>query len=176
MAELEAMLPRILEAPGDAGVIEMIVRRPAEDEREIVSEAELDAEVGLVGDNWMTRGPARDGSGPDPMAQLTLMNARSTDVVAGSRERWPLCGDQIYVDMDLSIENLPPGARVTIGDAIVEISPTPHTGCHKFSARFGADALRFVNVGLGKQQRLRGVNAFVIEGGSFHVGDVVKKV
>lgn len=172
--ELQTMLDDILAAPKDAGPVEMIVRRPAENQREVIQSAELSAELGLVGDNWIDRvGP--DGS-PNHHAQLTLMNSRVTDAIAGSRERWPLAGDQIYVDMDISVENLPPGSRIQVGEAVVEVSDKPHTGCAKFAGRFGKEALRFANVGIGRENRFRGVNAFVVESGSFQVGDKVTKL
>jgi MOSC domain-containing protein YiiM len=173
-AELEEMLEGILEAPRDAGPIEMIVRRPRVDEREIVESAELTTERGLSGDSWIDR--VDENGDPYMAAQLTLMNSRVTDAVAGSRDRWPLAGDQIYVDMDISRENLPPGSRIRVGDAVVEISDVPHTGCDKFASRYGKEALRWVNVGLGRENRFRGVNAFVVESGSFRVGDEITKI
>lgn len=172
--ELEGHVASILEAPKDAGPIEMIVRRPAEGDREVVESAVLTTAEGLLGDNWVER--VDENGDPYFPAQLTLMNARVADAVAVTRERWPLAGDQVYVDMDISHDNLPPGARIRLGDAIVEISDVPHTGCNKFSGRFGAEALRFANVGVGRDNRFRGVNAFVVEGGSFSVGDKVTKV
>ena len=172
--ELQTFVDDILRAPKDAGPIEMIVRRPDENEREIVQSAELTREQGLVGDSWIDR---VDGNG-DPYlpAQLTLMNSRVSDAVAVSRERWPLAGDQIYVDMDISKENLPPGSRIEVGTAVVEISEVPHTGCDKFAGRFGKEALRFANVGIGRDNRFRGVNAFVVEPGSLQVGDKITKL
>jgi hypothetical protein len=173
-AELEALLPEILAAPKDAGPVEMIVRRPAENQREVLESADLSTELGLLGDNWVKR-VGRSGE-PNYKAQLTLMNSRVVDAVAVSRERWALAGDQIYVDLDLSVENLPPGSRIQVGEAVVEISDTPHTGCDKFAGRFGAEALRFANVGVGRDNRFRGVNAFVVESGSFRVGDKITKL
>lgn len=173
-AELEARTEEILAAPKDAGPIEMIVRRPEQDMREQVHSGELNTREGLVGDNWARR---VDPSGePSWRAQLTLMNARVADAVAGTRDRWPLAGDQIYVDMDLSVQNLPPGARIRVGDAVVEISEVPHTGCAKFASRFGKEALRYANVGAGRENRFRGVNAFVVEDGPVSVGDKVTKL
>ena len=174
LAELETLLDGILDAPKDSGPIEMIVRRPGENEREVVSSGELSIERGLVGDSWIDR--VDENGDPYLPAQLTLMNARVADAVAGSRERWPLAGDQIYVDMDISQENLPAGSRIRVGEAVVEISEVPHTGCAKFSGRFGREALRFVNVGPGRDNRFRGVNAFVVEGGSFALGDKITKL
>ncbi len=173
-AELEALLDEILQAPQDAGPIEMIVRRPGENQREVIQSGELSPETGLGGDNWSAR-VGGDGQ-PHRETQLTLMNARVADAVAVSRDRWPLAGDQIYVDMDLSHENLPAGSRIRVGEAVVEISEVPHTGCDKFAGRFGAEALRFANVGVGRDNRFRGVNAFVVEGGPVAVGDKVTKV
>jgi MOSC domain-containing protein YiiM len=104
------------------------------------------------------------------------MNARVIALLAGEQERWSLAGDQLYVDLDLSNENLPPGTRLAIGGALVEVTALPHTGCQKFKARFGRDALVFVNSARGKQLHLRGINARVIQPGKICVGDVVKKV
>lgn len=172
--ELEARLDDILAAPQDAGPIEMIVRRPAENEREVVQSAELSTEGGLVGDSWVDR--VDENGDPYLPAQLTLMNSRVADAVAINRSRWPLAGDQIYVDMDISKENLPAGSRIRVGDAVVEISEIPHTGCDKFAGRFGKEALRFANIGTGKENRFRGVNAFVVESGSVQVGDKITKI
>lgn len=173
-AELEGFLDAILAAPKDAGPVMMIVRRPDEDQREVIPVAELTTDQGLVGDSWIRR--VDEKGMPRMAAQLTLMNARVADAVAVTEDRWPLAGDQIYVDMDLSIENLPPGSRLRVGEATVEISHAPHTGCAKFAARFGREALRFVNVGSGPENRFRGVNAFVVEDGKVSVGDEITKL
>ena len=170
-------LEEVLRSPADAGTVELIVRRPAVDVREVVEEATLDLEEGVVGDSWRARGSRRmpDGSA-DPEAQVTVMNARAAALVAGPSERWPLAGDQIYVDLDLSVENLPPGTRLAVGGAVLEVSAEPHTGCAKFSARFGSDALRFFNSREGRAQRLRGVNTRVVEGGAVRTGDTIRKL
>jgi len=173
---LEAGLERVEGSPADDGVVELIVRRPRENEREALTEGTLDLVEGLVSDDWRARG---SGSTPDgranPEAQVTLMNVRAAALVAGDPERRSLAGDQFYVDLDLSVDNLPPGSRIRLGTAVVEISAKPHTGCAKFSARFGADALRFVNSPVGRAMRLRGVNAKVVSAGSVRVGDAVGK-
>jgi MOSC domain len=174
LAELEAMIDGIRDAPAATGVIELIVRRPAVDAREVVSEIRLDLDEGLVGDSWRARGSSStpDGSA-DPQAQLTVMNARAADAVAGDVSLWPLAGDQIYVDFDIGVEHLPPGTRLAIGDAEIEVSEKPHTGCAKFSARFGTDALRFVNSPEGRRLRLRGMNARIMKSGTVRVGDPI---
>jgi hypothetical protein len=175
--ELTAGLAYIRCSPADAGPVELIVRRPQPGERELVPEAELDLVVGLVGDNWKTRGCrlTADGSA-HPDMQLTLMNARAVALIAGARERWPLAGDQLYIDMDLSQGNLPAGTRLRLGSAMVEITDQPHTGCKQFAARFGKEAVAFVNSPAGKQLRLRGINAKIIEPGMVRTGDLVTKL
>lgn len=174
--ELERGLDEIQSAPAAVGVVRLIVRRPVVDGREVLHEARLDAVEGLVGDTWRSRGNRHtpDGSA-DPEAQITVVNARAIAHIAGDVERWPLAGDQLYVDFDLSGSNLPPGSRVSVGDAELEISEKPHTGCAKYAVRFGADALRFVSSPEGRALRLRGVNARVIRGGAVRVGDRIAR-
>jgi MOSC domain-containing protein YiiM len=169
LSALEAGLEEIRRAPSDEGKVELIVRRPAMDEREALTEAQLDTAAGLVGDDWLSR----DGH---PDRQVTLMNARTIALVAHSRERWPLAGDQLYVDLDLSVANLPPGTRLEIGSAILEVTAEPHRGCKKFAARFGLDALRFVNSEVGYAHNLRGINTRVVQPGVVRPGDVVRKI
>ena len=175
--ELEAALDHLRQAPKNDGVVELIVRRPEVDQREVLDEAEIDVAVGLVGDNWIARGSRRtpDGSA-HPEMQINIMNSRVTALVAQEKERWPLAGDQLYIDMDLSKENLPAGSRIAVGSAVLEVSPLPHTGCHKFVARFGLEAMQFVNSELGRALCLRGINAKVIQGGTVKVGQTAKKV
>lgn len=175
--ELAAGLDEIVLSPAQQGTVELIVRRPAEDEREVLDEGMLDLDEGLLGDMWRRRGSSRspDGSA-NPDAQLTLMNARAADLITGGRERWPLAGDQLFVDLDLSVENLPAGTQLAVGDAVVEVTAEPHTGCAKFSARFGTDALRFVNKPPGRELRLRGVNTRVVTPGAVRRGDTIHKV
>ena len=168
--ELTAGLGEILRSPSSDGTLELIVRRPAVDAREVLVEGVLDPAEGLVGDRWHLR------EAPNVDTQLTLMNSRTIDLIAGSRERWPLAGDQLYVDLDLSFENLPTGTRLAVGEAVIEVTPEPHTGCAKFSARFGTAAITFVNKPPGRELRLRGVNTRVVTQGTIRVGDAVTKL
>jgi MOSC domain-containing protein YiiM len=154
----------------------MIVRRPVDDEREVVERGELDLSEGLVGDNWKSRGSKHSLDGAaNPDAQITVMNARTIELLAQEADRWRLAGDQLYIDIDLSDENLPPGTLLAIGSAVIEVSAVPHTGCQKFSARFGVEAMKFVNSPEGKRLHLRGINTKIIQPGVIRVGDIVKK-
>jgi hypothetical protein len=176
-AELEAGLDDIRDSPADRGTVELIVRRPAVDEREVLAEGRLDTKVGLVGDTW----PQRESSttqdrSADPDKQLTLMNSRVALLVAQHPDRRQLAGDQLFVDLDLSPANLPAGTLLTLGSAIIEVTDRPHLGCAKFGARFGQDAWRFVNSRVGRQLRLRGMNARIIVSGTVRPADVISKL
>ena len=174
---LEAGLDHIRLSPRDGGRVELIVRRPAENRREVLEEATLDCTEGMVGDTWRARGSRHTADGSALVEQqITLMNVRVAALVAVEPDRRQLCGDQLYVDFDLSQDNLPTGTRLALGSAVVEISAKPHLGCWKFDARFGTDALRFVNSPGGRELRLRGLNATVVVGGTVRVGDTVRKV
>ncbi len=176
-ADLEAALPHIREAPGSTGTIELIVRRPGEDAREVLDVAEINDAEGVAGDTWNQRGsPSSADGGLHPDAQITIMSARAAAAVIGPVERWPLAGDQIYADLDISHETLPAGAQLSLGDAILEVTAKPHRGCAKFAARFGRDALRFVNTGEGRDLRMRGVNCRVIQPGTVRPGDPVTRL
>jgi hypothetical protein len=175
--ELEAGLDTIRQAPKDLGVLKLISRRPNTDEREVLTEGQLDPAHGLVGDNWKARGSRStpDGSA-NPEMQLNVMNARVIELLAQDKERWALAGDQLFVDFDLSETNVPTGTRLVIGAAVIEITAPPHLGCKKFSVRFGPDAMKFVNSPEGKQLHLRGVNAKVVQPAVIRTGDSVKKL
>lgn len=174
--QLEASLDHIRASPAE-GTVELIVQRPAVDERVVLGEAELNTEEGLAGDTWNQRGSKRmeDGS-PHPDMQLNIMNARILALIAQTPERMPLAGDQLIVDMDLSDENLPHWTKLAIGDAVIEVTDQPHNGCAKFSQRFGVDAHRFVNSEIGKQLHLRGINARVVTPGTIRTGDQIRKL
>jgi MOSC domain-containing protein YiiM len=168
--QLDAGVDEFRASPDDLGTVEMIVRRPAVDEREVLERCELVVGGGVVGDSYLTR-----GSDPHPEAQLNIMNSRAVDLVAaGARDRWALAGDQFFVDLDLSVDNLPVGTRLTVGTAMIEVAAKPHNGCAKFAARFGQEAVRWVN--RDQHQRRRGLCAMVVEPGVVRVGDVITKL
>jgi MOSC domain-containing protein YiiM len=175
VADLEGAVADVRSSPRDVGTIELICKRPVNGARELVDAAELDLAVGLVGDNWSTKPSKRtpDGS-PNPEQQLTLMNIRAVRAL-GDRAEWPLAGDNLFVDLDLSAANLPPGTRLALGAAVIEVTATPHTGCAKFTERFGSDATKWVNSTAGRELNLRGINARVIAGGRINRGDAIRK-
>ncbi|HKW72338.1 MAG TPA: MOSC domain-containing protein, partial [Candidatus Dormibacteraeota bacterium] len=170
LPELRDGIERVRESPTEVGTLELIVARPAVDDRVELASAELDVDRGLVVDRWS------QGSKPNPKSQVTVMNARAAELVAGDRSRWALAGDQLYADLDLSPENLPAGTRLAIGSAVIEVSDSPHLGCEKFAARFGQIARVFVNSSEGTAMNLRGINTRVVRSGKVHVGDAVRKL
>jgi MOSC domain len=169
MTELESGLDEIRSSPADEGPLEMIVRRPIKGEREVLDEGQLTLDEGLSGDCWKNHSPV-------PEMQINIMNSRTIAVVAGTTERWPLAGDQLFIDIDLSEMNLPAGTRLELGSAVIEVTAAPHTGCSKFAARFGIDAAKFVNSPRGRQMNLRGRNARVVRPGRIRRGDMVRKI
>lgn len=169
--DLRAGLSEVRAAPADDGVVELIARRPGVNDREVVDEAELDVATGVVGDSW-----SRRGRRPNPKTQVTLMSSRAAALVAGERERWALAGDQLYVDLDLSGKNLPPGTRLALGSAVLEVSDLPHLGCGKFTARYGEEAREFVNSPEGVALNLRGINTRVVKSGRVRTGDRIRKL
>ncbi len=168
-AELEARWGQIETSPADNGTVDLIVRRPAAEQREELPSATFTAAAGLQGDDWLRRSA-------DPDAQITLMNSRVIQLLAGDKARWAEAGDQLFVDLDISQANLPPGTRLQIGEALMEVSPLPHTGCGKFARRFGAPARKWVMSDAGKEARRRGVYARVIQDGRIKVGDTIQKL
>lgn len=177
MQELENGLDYIRKTPKSEGKIEMIVRRPVENQREILEEGELSLAEGLVGDIWKTKGSSRTPDGSShPEMQLNIMNSRVIELIAQEKENWPMAGDQFFIDLDLSEENLPAGTRLQLGDAIVEVTPIPHNGCKKFVERYGLDAMKFVNSPTGKSLHLRGINAKVVKSGKVKTGSFARKI
>jgi hypothetical protein len=177
MEQLQAGLEEIRRSPKDCGELKLIVRRPAEEEREILHEAQLDLAEGLIGDTWKIRGSSRTSDGSShPDMQINIMNSRAIALLAQDTDRWQLAGDQLFIDIDLSDENLPPGTQLALGSAVIAVTDQPHTGCKKFMARFGPEAVKFVNSPVGKQLHLRGINARVVRPGMIRVGDLARKI
>ena len=177
MATIEAGLDAVQASPRRVGTLDLVVRRPAVDSREVLAEAQLDAAVGLVGDTWGQRPSSRTpDNSPHPDMQLNVINSRFVELIAGSdRQDWALAGDQLFLDLDLSVDALPAGSRLAIGDeAVIEVTDQPHTGCAKFAARFGRDAHKLVWSEEGKRLRLRGLNARVVTPGTIRQNDPVR--
>lgn len=174
---LEAGLDHIRQSPKDQGLLELIIRRPQTGEREALEEGQLDLIQGLAGDDWIKRHSKRTVDGtPHPDMQITIMNTRLMQVMTQEKSEWGLAGDQLYIDLDLSMANLPTGTKLAIGEAQIEITNQPHTGCVKFSNRFGLDALKFISSPAGSDLRLRGIYAKVIKSGVIRIGDLAKKI
>jgi MOSC domain-containing protein YiiM len=174
---LLAGIEHVRESPRHSGRLELVVVRPGKYQRQVLETATLDLDLGVVGDTWIERGSTRTADGgPNPEAQVTVMNSRAVDLVAVTRERWPLAGDQLFVDLDLSTDNLPTGTILAIGDAQLEVTAAPHTGCAQFKERFGVEALRITATPEGRFLRLRGINTRVVRGGDISPGDTVRVV
>lgn len=172
--DLEAAISDVMSSPKQVGTLQLIAVRPAENLRTVVEVVDVSSDAGLDGDNWLER--ASVGEHVSRHAQVTLMNSRFADAITPEGEGWELAGDQLYVDFDISVANTPPGTRVEVGEVVLEISEVPHTGCAKFSKRFGRDMLKATLSDRGKQLRLRGVNATVVNGGTVRTGDQIKKL
>lgn len=171
--ELEALWAGMPAAPRDAGSVRLLCIRREPGLHDTPDVAEVTVDGGLVGDRWAVGWQEHD---PERRAQVTLMNAAVTELVAAGRQPLHEAGDNILVDFDISVDHLPPGTRVRIGEAVLEISAAPHTGCSRFAARFGQDALRWANWRHWRERRLRGVNCRVVEGGVVRVGDPVERL
>lgn len=177
LAELRDALPAILASPSDDGTLEGIVIRPSEGERAELASCELSRAEGVHGDRWASGCWMSTAEGaPHPDVQVCIMNARCIALIAGERGNWAPAGDNLFIDLDLSPDNTPPGTRLAVGTAVLEITAVPHNGCEGFIARYGRDACVFVNTGEGKRLRLRGIYARVVHDGRVAVGDSVRKL
>jgi len=172
-ADLIARLDHLRAAPTQVGTVELVVRRPARGEREVLDQGVLDEADGMIGDNWLSRATSRAiEAGRHLDAQINVMSARMVALLAATPEGRAGAGDQLFLDLDISVANLPPGSRLALGEeAVIEVTSKPHSGCKKFTARFGEDAMRFVNSEVGTELRLRGFNARVVRGGVVRPGD-----
>lgn len=175
--ELNSGLSEIRRSPKNYGVLEAIVIRPAENKRVSLQQCQVSSDLGIHGDNWADGcWLALPDGRPHPDVQVAIMNARAIALIAQAKDRWPLAGDNLYVDLDISDENLQSGQKLAIGSSVFEITDVPHNGCKKFAERFGKDAVKFVNSPDGKLFHLRGIYAKVIQAGSISVGDRIQKL
>ena len=162
-----------LDAPKDAGIIDMLVVRRAVDAREIRQEVYLSPETGVEGDRWQLASQ----KDPDHLAQIAVINTQFLKQIAGNdRDRMAQAGDNIVVDMDLSEANLPIGSRLRAGEVLFEVTSKAHLGCAKLSRRFGQEVLRFVNQKENRPLRLRGVYFRVLKAGVIRLGDRLEKI
>jgi hypothetical protein len=172
--KLQEGLAEISQAPKNHGNIELLVIRPVQYERKVVNEITMHPITGCEGDIWHSKKTSSTPDGkPNPERQVTLINSRVLALLEGAKDTWPKAGDQVYVDMDLSKENLPAGTDLSLGSAIIRVSAQPHNGCKKFAERYGIDATRFVNSSLGKAKSLRGINCYIVKEGIVKMGDTV---
>lgn len=163
---LETRLAELPPAPRDLGTLTLIVRRREGGTRELLERVALTPEEGLPGDAWGRRPPL------NPEAQLAVIQTDIAELIANGQPL-PLFGDNLFLNLDLSRENLPTGSRLRVGAAVLEVTPKPHNGCAKFHARFGAAALRFASHPDRRHLNLRGIYLKVVEGGELAVGDAV---
>lgn len=169
LQELSQILPTLPKDDRDQGWVSLIVRRLADGHREKPERAHLSVEQGLAGDGWDWRPPR------DPEAQLAVIRRQVAELIANGQDL-ELFGDNLFVDLDISAANLTLGTRLMVGDALVEVTAKPHNGCAKFNQRFGADALRFVNQTVTREQNLRGIYWRVIESGEVWIGAPIRVI
>ena len=175
-AELDSWVAT-LDAPRDVGTLKAVIRRPVPGEREVLEVGHLDLTEGLVGDGWAAHGSRHTADGTaDPEMQLNVMHHGFVQFLAQDAGREELAGDQMYVDLDLSYDNLPAWSELHIGGpegAVIVVTEVPHNGCGKFIARYGKEAMTFVNGPAGKPRRLRGLCAKVVRPGPVRPGDEI---
>ena len=163
LSELEGRFERLAPAPRDGGRVRFVVKRAPDKTRDVLDWVELRPATGIPGDAW-GRHPA-----PDPIAELTVMEIAVAELIANGQPV-TVFGDNLFMDLDLSNQNLPTGSRLRVGEALLEVTPKPHNGCRKFAARFGQDALRFVSKRELRHRNLRGIYMRVLEGGRIAPG------
>ena len=174
---LKTFMPHILDAPKDDVALDLVVVRPDRDIRELPKRARVTAKDGVVGDHWITGSGLRNDDGTGLVdAQICMMMSRVIEAIASSQENWPPAGDNLFLDMDLTPSNMPPGTRFSIGTAEFVVTPQPHNGCQKFIDRYGRDACLFVNTGEGRNLRLRGIYSRVTRDGEISPGDRLRKI
>ena len=166
LVELAAGLCGLAELPKHAGRLAAIVLRRADGVRDTPDCVLLTPEEGVPGNRWGRQTPHASD------AQLAVMRRDVAELVANGQPL-TLFGDNLFVDLDISAANLPPGARLLVGDAVVEVTPKPHNGCHKFEGRFGHDALEFVNAKSTRHLNLRGIYCKVVKPGKVAVGETI---
>jgi MOSC domain-containing protein YiiM len=170
MDQLEAAWTSEPPAPRDDGSVRLICVRKGGGIHETPGEIEITAHHGLQGDRWSQRDPHAD---PDGATAVTLMNVFVAELVGDGEQPLDAAGDNLLIDLDIGTDALPPGSRLTIGEAVLRVSEQPHTGCSTFRDKFGLDALRWVSTPDGRARRLRGVNCSVVRAGIVRVGDPI---
>lgn len=164
--DLRRALADLPAAPKDSGRVASIVRRMDLGRREAPDRLLLTPDAGVPGDAWSRQ------RRPDPDAQIAVMQADVARLIANGQPL-ELFGDQLFLELDLSVDNLPPGSRLRVGGATVEVTPMPHNGCRKFRARFGPDAVELVSDPQLRHRNLRGIYLRVVEPGDVAIGDSV---
>jgi MOSC domain-containing protein YiiM len=169
MQDTLQILSAVRSSPKDVGVLKLIVLRLPGEQRSTPSQAILSTTNGVEGDRWNLKSDA------NPLSQVSVINVRLLEAIAGDAERMNLAGDNLIVDLALDESNLPAGTRLQVGQALIEVTNQPHTGCKKFHGRYGKEAHVLANSEEGRALRLRGLYAQVVRGGEVHVGDRVCK-
>lgn len=177
-AELMVGLTDILASPKTEGLLEAIVMRPGpEGERKELDCCPLSLEFGVLGDKWISESHRLlDNGQSHPDVQICMMNSRCIGLIARTRENWSAVGDNLYIDLDLSPDNLHSGCKLAIGSAVLQITDEPHFACASFVTRYGREAAAFVNTGIGRKLQLRGIYGRVVQDGMVTVGDKVQRL
>ncbi len=177
LEQLELSLETIAASPSKQGTVELIISRPETGKRVVHTIGNFSKTGGLEGDNWANDcwKTLPDGKS-DPIVQIAITNTRLLAAICPDKSRWPLAGDQIYTELNLSKTNLPVGTRLSAGTVILEITQEPHLGCSQYAEHFGKDSLKFTLTPRGRELNLRGIYAKVIKSGSINTGDRISKI